>query len=190
MTLYREAPWHHQKDSMSTPEAPSLRRLLIDDATIADPTGTPRIATELDLLTCARAHCSSQHSEHPVDHLFDGWAGPGASRWVGGRRNRPETILLVFDEPMDIARCAFEAEEREIARTQQLTAECLLVGGDVYQRCFIQEFNFSPDGATYQRELIDLNLRGVCRLRFTILADKSGRGVPSLTALRVFSYPW
>ena len=175
---------------MNNPEAPTLRRLLIDDAAMADPLGASRIATELDLRTCARVHCSSAHSEHPIDHLFDGNAGAGASRWVGGRRNRPETILLVFDEPMDLARCAFEAEEREIARTQQLTAECLLVGGDVYERCFIQEFNFSPDGATYQRELIDLNLRGVRRLRFTILADKSGRGVPSLTALRVFCCPW
>ena len=95
-----------------------------------------------------------------------------------------------FDEPVDIMRCAFEAEEREIARTQQVTAEYLLATGDVYRQCFVQEFNFAPEGATYQRELIELNLRGVRRLRFTVLADKSGRGVPSLTALRVFSFPW
>jgi hypothetical protein len=174
---------------MNNAEALSLRKLLIPDPA-TDDVGESRIASELDLRACARVHFSSESPDHPVDHLFDGSVGEGASRWVGGRRDRPETILLVFDEPTDIARCAFEAEEREVARTQKVIAECILQGSDVYRQCFIQEFNFAPDGATYQRELIDLNLRAVRRLRFTILADKSGRGCPSLTALRVFSSAW
>jgi hypothetical protein len=165
-----------------------LRKLPISDPTEAD-SGDARIANELDLRVRARAHASSAHSGHPVDHLFDGSAGPGATKWVGGRRNRTETILLVFHEPTDIARCAFEAEESEVTRTQQVTAECLLASGDVYQQCFSREFSFAPAGATYQRELIDLNLHGVVRLRLTILADKNGRGIPSLTSLRLFSFP-
>lgn len=162
----------------------ALRKLLMTEK--ASDVG---ISNEIDLRSCAQVHFSSEHSQHPIEHLFDGGVGEGASRWVGGRRNRAETILLEFDEPVDIARCAFEAEEREIARTQQVTAEYLLANADVYRQCFIQEFNFAPEGATYQRELIELNLRGVRRLRFTVLADKSARGVPSLTALRVFSFP-
>ena len=167
----------------------TLRKLLIPHPE-AEGSSDAGIANELDLRSCAQVHFSSEHRDHPVDHLFDGNVGAGATRWVGGRRNQAETILLVFDEPMDIMRCAFEAEERELTRTQQVTAEYLLANDDIYRQCFIQEFNFAPEGATYQRELIELNLRGVRRLRFTVLADKSGRGVPSLTALRVFSFPW
>jgi hypothetical protein len=163
----------------------TLRKLLMTESS-----SDVGISNELDLRSCAQVHFSSEHSQHPIDHLFDGGVGEGASRWVAGRRDQAETILMVFDEPVDIMRCAFEAEEREIARTQQVTAEYLLATGDVYRQCFVQEFNFAPEGATYQRELIELNLRGVSRLRFTVLADKSGRGVPSLTALRVFSFPW
>jgi hypothetical protein len=174
---------------MNTQESLTFRKFRIPE-TGADDFSHPVIANEIDLRSCAEVHFSSEHPEHPIEHLFDGSAGAGSSKWVGGRRDRPETILLRFDEPMNIARCAFEAEERELARTQQVIAECLLSGSDVYRQCFIQEFNFSPDGATYQRELIDLNLRGVRRFRFTILADKSGLGVPSLTALRFFSAPW
>jgi hypothetical protein len=185
MTLSEQYPG----DSMKNVEALTVRKFLIPDQAMDD-AGDSRIANELDLRACARVHFSSESAEHPIDHLFDGSVGAGASKWVGGRRDRPETILLVFDEPMDLARCAFEAEEVEVARTQKVIAECILPDSDVYRECFIQEFNFAPDGATYQRELIDLNLRAVRRLRFTILADKSGRGCPSLTALRVFSSPW
>lgn len=148
------------------------------------------IANELDLRACSDVYFSSEHPEHPVDRLFDGRSGEGASKWIAGRRDRSETVLLIFDEPVNIAHCAFEAEEREISRTQQVTAEYLVTSGDTYRQCFIQEFNFSPDGAVYQRELIELDLRSVRRLRFTILADKRGRGVPSLTALRLFSFRW
>jgi hypothetical protein len=174
------------KDSMNTAGTLTVRKLRMHDPITVDPS-EGRMADELDLRSRAQVQFTSEHGEHPIDNLFDGSGGAGASRWVGGRQDRPETILLVFDEPMNIARCEFEAEERQIARTQQVTVECLLAGASVYRQCFIQEFNFTPQGATYQRERIDLNLQGVCRLRFTILADKSGRGVPSLTALRLFA---
>jgi hypothetical protein len=171
---------------MKTEESFTMRkRLIAGTAAAAGHTGS--IANELDLRSCAEVHFSSEHPQHPVDHLFDGTTGEAASGWVGGRHDCAETILLVFDQPVDIASCAFEVVEREITRTQQVTAEYLLAGDAAYRMAFIQEFNFSPDGATHQREHIDLNLRGVCRFRLTVLADKSGRGVPSLTALRLFS---
>jgi hypothetical protein len=132
-------------------------------------------------------HFSSEHPEHPIDHLFDGTSGEGAATWEGGRRDRAETILLVFDQPRDIARCAFEAEERELLRTQEVCAEYLAENADTYRQCFIQEFNFSPNGATYQRELITVNLRAVSRFRLTVLSDKSRKGTVSLTSLRLYA---
>lgn len=171
---------------MSADEPRVLRKRLIDGSITRYPRDLG-FTDELDLRTCAEVQFSSEDPLHPVEHLFDGQSGAGASRWVAGRRDHEETILLVFDAPVDISRCLFEAEERDVARTQQVTAEYLHVNGDAYRQCFIQEFNFSPDGATCQRELIDLGLRGVRRFRLTVLADKSGKGVASLTALRLFS---
>ncbi len=147
------------------PEAPIA--LAFDDASIAN---------DLDLRACSEVYFSSAHPDHPIDHLFDGSTGEGASRWVAGRRDRSETVLFIFDEPVNLTHCAFEAEECDVPRTQQVTAEYLLASGDIYRTCFVQEFNFSPGGAVYQRELIELDLRNVRRFRFTILADKSGRG--------------
>jgi hypothetical protein len=171
---------------MKTDEPRTLRKRLIRD-TVAD--DSPRSAPpgEIEVRACAEVRFSSEDPRHPVDHLFDGSAGKGASKWVAGRADKPATILLVFDEAADIAQCAFEAEECELARTQQVIAEYLVAGGDTYRQCFIQEFNFSPEGATHQRELIEVNLRAVRRFRLTVLADKSGLGVPSLSSLRLYS---
>lgn len=166
-----------------------LRKRLIEGS-MAREIDDPSIANELDLRSCSEVYFSSEHADHPVDHLFDGRMGEGASKWIAGRRDRSETVLFIFDEPVNISHCAFEAEEIQVSRTQQVTAEYLLTSGDTYRQCFIQEFNFSPGGAVYQRELIELDLRAVRRFRFTILADKSGRGIPSLTALRLFSSRW
>ena len=171
---------------MNSDQPRLLRKLLLSELPPQEP-GDPAAENEIDVRACATVHFSSEHPDHPVDHLFDGTSGEGATKWVGTRRDRAETILLVFDEPMDIARCAFEAEERELVRTQEVCAEYLVENGDTYRRCFIQEFNFSPGGATYQRELISVNLRAVRKFRLTVLADKSRRGTVSLTALRLYA---
>jgi hypothetical protein len=171
---------------MNTNEPRVLRKLLLSELPPKD-SGDPAAENELDLRACATVHFSSEHPEHPVDHLFYGTSGEGATRWVGARRDRAESILLAFDEPRDIARCGFEAEERELVRTQEVCAEYLVENGDTYRQCFIQEFNFSPGGATYQRELITVNLRAVRRFRLTVLSDKSRRGTVSLTALRLYA---
>jgi hypothetical protein len=167
---------------MSSDQAAVLRTLLISES----PKDASDAGNEIDLSACATVHFSSAHPEHPIDHLFDRTSGEGATRWIGGRRDRSETILLVFDEPTDIARCEFEAEERELVRTQEVCAEYLSGNADTYRQCFIQEFNFSPQGATYQRELITVNLRAVSRFRLTVLSDKSRRGTVSLTSLRLY----
>jgi len=162
-----------------------LRKHLIVNSTVSNPgDGAPR--NELDLQACAVVHFSSEHPDHPIDHLFDADAGPGASKWLSARRNTPETILLVFDEPMNISRCAFEAEDRDFERTQEVCAEYLAGDATSYRRAFIQEFNFSPSGAIYQNESIAMTLSDVRRLRLTIRPHKSGHGFATLTSLRLY----
>ncbi len=170
---------------MKSEELGALRKHLIGDMPLPEAERFPS-ANELDLRSCATVHFSSEHSEHPIDHLFDHHSGLGATKWVAGRRDRAETILFVFDGPRDISHCAFEAEECKFVRTQEVRAEFLAEDDGVYHQSFIQEFNFSPDGANYQREFIPVDLRAVRRFRLTVRADKSGRGVASLTVLRLF----
>jgi hypothetical protein len=165
-----------------TPDEPRAIRKHLIAAKLA-----PSLASnELDLRSFATVYFSSEQAAHPILHLFDGTVGPGATKWVAGRRDVPETVLLVFDEPSHLTRCSFEAEEREAQRTQCVRADYLFANEEAYRQSFNQEFNFSRDGATFQHELIGLDLRAVMRFRLTILADKSGRGVASLTSLRLF----
>lgn len=166
-------------------QPPQLRKLLVGKS--AEPRfRDPASGNEIDVSACAVVHFSSEHPEYPVDYLFDGYSGPGATKWMSARRNSPETILLIFDEPTNISNCAFEAEERDIARTQEVCAEYVAGDNRSYGRSFIQEFNFSPDGATYQNEFIAVDLRDVRRFRLSIRPDKSGHGFASLTTLRLF----
>jgi hypothetical protein len=60
-------------------------------------------------------------------------------------------------------------------------------GGRSYRQILVQEYNFSPVGATYQREEQRFNLRQVTHLRLTIVPNKSGSGTATLTALLLFA---
>ena len=55
-----------------------------------------------------------------------------------------------------------------------------------YRQILVQEYTFSPGGATYQREDQGFNLHGVTHLRLTIVPNKNGPGTATLTALRLF----
>jgi hypothetical protein len=54
-------------------------------------------------------------------------------------------------------------------------------------RTLVQEYNFSPRGATYQREELRFNRLQASRVRFTIVPNKNGSGTATLTALRLFA---
>jgi hypothetical protein len=60
-------------------------------------------------------------------------------------------------------------------------------GGHTYRQILVQEYTFSPRGATYQREEQRFNLRQVSHLRLTIVPNKNGSGTPTLMALRLYA---
>ena len=59
--------------------------------------------------------------------------------------------------------------------------------GRTYRQILVQEYTFSPDGATFQREVQRLNLPPISHLRLTILPDKNGSGRAKLNSLRLFA---
>ncbi len=111
---------------------------------------------------------------HPVENAFDGQSGSGASRWIS-ETGGEHTLILAFDGPQAIHTLGLEIEETEEKRTQELEVSVSRDGGKMYREFVRQEFNFSPEGATFEREEWALNVEGITHLRLRIKPDKSGR---------------
>src|SRR5207253_7738787 len=67
----------------------------------------------------------------------------------------PDTIqhiVVEFDRPQSVSRLVYEVEETMRERTQEVRVEVSEDGARSYRQILVQEYNFSPAGATYQRE--------------------------------------
>ena len=141
----------------------------------------------MDIASCATIAFTSEDPAHPVEHLLDGSSGPGATRWTSARADTSEQILVEFDKPQIVSRLVYEVEEATRERTQEVLVEVSEDGGRTYRQILVQEYNFSPTGATYQRQEQRLNLRQASHLRLTIVPNKNGSGTATLTSLRLFA---
>ena len=141
---------------------------------------------EIDILARATIHLSAEDPAHPVEHMLDRGSGRGARRWSSGRQNVTEEVLLVFDEPVDVCCCSFEVEESEVERTQEIRTEYSVDGGRSFRNGFVQEYTFSPRGATCQRENIHVDWHALTHLRLIVVPNKSGSGVATVTSFRLF----
>jgi hypothetical protein len=166
---------------MTEPSRLRKRPLEADAATIAHG------ADEIDIAGCATIAYSSEDPAHPVEDLFDGRSGPGATRWMSARPDTLEQIVVEFDHPQTISRLVYEVEEAIRERTQEIRVEVSEDGGRTYRQILVQEYTFSPRGATYQREEQRFNLRQVTHLRLTIVPNKNGAGTATITAIRLFA---
>ena len=153
----------------------------------AGATMSASVADAIDIAGCATIAYSSENPRHPVEHMLDGRSGPGATRWTSARPDTVEHIVVEFDQPQPISRLAYEVEEAMRERTQEIRVEVSEDQGRTYRQILVQEYNFSPGGATYQREELRFNLLHVSRLRLTIVPNKNGSGTATLTALRLFA---
>lgn len=153
----------------------------------ADATAGARAANEIDIIVTATIAYSSEDPAHPIEHAFDGYSGPGAPRWISARDNTVEHIVIEFDRPQLISRLSYEVEERSLERTQEVRAEISDDAGRSYRQIFVQDYVFSPRGATYQREEQRFDRLQVGHLRLTIVPNKNGSGRATLTTLRLFT---
>jgi hypothetical protein len=162
---------------------PRLRKRQLE----ADAAASGGAADEIDIAGCATIAYSSEQPGHPIEHLLDGRSGTGATRWIATRPDVIEQIVVEFDQPRAIARLVYEVEEAERERTQEIRVEVSADGGRTYRQILVQEYTFSPRGATYQREEQRLDLLQISHLRLTIVPNKDGSGTATLTALRLFA---
>lgn len=160
-----------------------IRKRLLEDARLLPATSR----AELNVPAGATIAYSSEEPAHPVDCMFDGRDGPGGTYWESARENTTETLLIEFDRRQTISRLIFEVEERERARTQEVRLEVSCDGGGSFRQLLVQEFVFSPRGATFQREDLRLGIEDASHIRLTIVPNKSGSGRARLTSLRHFA---
>lgn len=141
----------------------------------------------LDLARIATIDYSSEDPVHPVEHLVDEHTGPGGSFWAAAQANTPEQIVVSFDQPQSVTRLVYEVEETERERTQEVHVEASTDAARSYRRILVQEYTFSPRGSTWQREDLRFDLHDLTHLRLTVVPNKQGTGVASMTSLRLYA---
>jgi F5/8 type C domain len=150
---------------------------------------SPERPGELDVASLATFGYSSEDPDHPLEHLIDGRGGPGGTRWASARHNTTERIELEFEPAQRISRLVYEAEELRVERTQEVRVEISTDHGRTYHQLLMQDYTFSPRGATFQHEELRLELDPITNLNLTIVPNKAGSGTATLTALRLFAWP-
>jgi hypothetical protein len=142
---------------------------------------------EIDIIASAAIAYSSEDPAHPIEYAFDGDGGPGATRWISAQPDTIERIVVEFDRPQMLSRLSYEVEEQAVERTQEVRAEISGDAGCTYRQIFVQEYAFSPRGATFQHEEQRFARVEVSHLRLTIVPNKNGSGRATLTTLRLFA---
>jgi hypothetical protein len=144
-------------------------------------------AGEIDIASHAVLAYTSDDPDHPIENLIDGHYGRHGTFWAGAKPNTTECIVLEFDQPQSVSCLIYEVEECSCERTQEVRVEVSSDGARTYRQVLVQEYTFSPAGATFQREEQRLNLPPITHLRLTIVPDKHGSGPAKLNSLRLFA---
>lgn len=126
---------------------------------------------KLPLLSLAEVQASSETEENPILLAFDEGIGPGATYWKAGDPGE-QTITVTFRKPSRLAQVTMEVEESEVARTQEVQLSLSTDGGRTFRELVRQEFNFSPDGATWEKEIWNIPQDQVTHVRLVIKPDK------------------
>jgi hypothetical protein len=165
---------------MSETGAPRVRKRQLG----AEPEPSPG---GIDLATAATIAYSSEDPAHPVENLVDGRGGPGGTRWRAAQPDTTEQIVVELDRPQTLSRLIYEVEERERERGQEVRIEASSDGGKTYRGLLTQEYNFSPGGASFQREDVRIEVVDATHVRLTIVPNKGGSGTATLTTLQLFA---
>ena len=131
---------------------------------------TPR-PSEKDIAAIATVFVTSEDRDHPIDHVFDGQRGPGASRWIAGQSG-VQTVILAFDAPQTIHKVLVEINEPDLSRTQEMDVSVSTDGGRTYRELVRQEYTFSPPATSREYEEWSVNAGDVSHFQLRIRPDK------------------
>ena len=146
----------------------------------ARPVAAPVLNPEwLNLGDRVEVELTSEDADWPIEGALlpnrtEGWraGGPG-----------PQTIRLVWPNPIHIRRIRLTFEERSYARTQEFVLRASTSDGN--REIVRQQFTFSPPGTTVECEEYATELEAVTQLELTIVpAIDDGDAVASLKEWR------
>jgi hypothetical protein len=160
-----------------------IRKRLMSDQ-IPMPVGS---TGEIDIASHASLAYWSEDPNHPLEHLIDRHFGPGATRWASARPDATEYIVLEFDHVQRVSRLIYDVEECRQQRTQEVRVEVWSDRDRTYRQVLVQDYTFSPQGATFEHEDVQLDLPAISHMRLSIVPNKSGSGIATLTSLRLFT---
>lgn len=141
----------------------------------------PRDGDWLELERLATVEVSSEDPGHPVEGALLG----GPAGWRAAAPG-PQTIRLVFDEPLALRLVRLRFEEPHAERTQEFVLRWSADGGRSFREVVRQQYGFSPGGATREVEEYRVELSGVAALELAIVPDLRGGGaVASLAEWRL-----
>ena len=135
----------------------------------------------LDLERGVIVEITSEDGEYPVESAFVSGGAPGWRAAEGG----PQTIRLIFDQPLRLKRISLVFEEEQSARTQEFVLRWSS-DGNSFREIVRQRWNFSPPETTREAEDYEVDLTAVTVLELKIVPDISGGPArASLTSLRL-----
>ncbi len=143
---------------------------------MAHPTSTLETRKRLPVLLLGTVQASSEADGHAIELAFDHDHGPGATRWKAGKPGE-QTITVAFDLPCALEQVTIQVEEQDVPRTQEIQLAVSTDGGLTYREWVRQEFNFSPDGATWEEETWAVQQAHVTHVRLVIKPDKGRKDV-------------
>ncbi len=136
----------------------------------------------LDLESLAEVEVTSEDVDHPIEAALLPGRGSGWRAAAPGE----QTIRLLFTRPQRLTRISLRYDEPVTERTQEYVLRWSADGGKSYREIARQQWNFSPQGATFETEDHRVDLPAVTALELRIVPDISGWGaVASLARLRV-----
>jgi len=136
----------------------------------------------LDLERLAQVEITSEDADYPIDSALIPGTGSG---WRAAQSGE-QTIRLLFDEPLRLARIHLVFHEGERERTQEFVLRWSSDGGQSYRELVRQQYNFSPPDVAREVEDYDVDLDGVTALELKIVPDISrGSARASLAQLRL-----
>jgi hypothetical protein len=126
---------------------------------------------EIPVLSAATVLVSSEAEGYPLTNVFDDKRGPGAPQWMPAEPG-DQKLIIAFHQPQTIRQITMEVEEREVSRTQEVQVSVSSDGGETYRELVRQEFNFSPEGTTWECEDWAVAESNVTHLKMVIKPDK------------------
>src|SRR5829696_4439883 len=113
-----------------------IRKRIVRDACLPPPLDTELPA--LDIPAIATVIVSSEKTDHPIEYVFDGQRGPGASRWLAAVPGE-QCLIINFDTPQMLHQLMLDIEEPDVSRTQELLLSVSSDGGHTYRDVVRQE---------------------------------------------------